>query len=694
MTEGEILKEAQDRLALAVEAEGANRDQALTAIKFRNGEQWETRVKQERETDMRPCLTVNMTDTMVRRVVNACRQNRPRIKVHPAGDGADKQLSEVMDGLIRHIEYTSSADVAYDNGVECAITSGWGYLRVGAEYLDEKSFDQDLKICRVRNPFTIYADPGSQTVDGSDYQWVIVSEMMARNEYKARFGEMDPGGWQFLGAGDTLSDWSNKEQIRVAEYWKVELKADTLYRLSDGSSKLKSELPSKDGMAAAGLMVVDKRDTMVKQVRWYLMTAHKILDKRDWKGKFIPIVPVYGREMDLNGKVSRKGMVKDLEDPARILNFAETAKAESYGLQPKAPWMGPEGSIEGHESAWRDANRKPIAFLPYKPTLGSNGEMLPPPERQNPPPVAEGFEQWAEGARSNFLAVAGMPNDPGQDAKGEVVSGVAIRKRQGLSDTSHFDFYDNLTRSLRQVGAILVDLIPHYYDAPRMIRIVKEDGTPDNVQINQQQMDPVTQAVGKIKNDLTIGRYEIVIDTGPSYQTKREESTESLMELIGTPELGKMVSSSAGDLVVRGMDFPNSNAVADRLVSLIPAAQQDVPNDLPPQARALVAGLQGQVQQLKQQLQQAGIEIKVKQGIVQMQEQAKTQRDQMWIASEEKREQAKLSTSLTETHADNTTKRDVAEIGAAAQLLNTHAEAAHDRAAARELIKHGDQAEK
>jgi len=694
----DILDEARERLNLSIAAEGDNRQQALIDLKFGHGEQWESRVKQDRENDMRPCLTINLTDSIVRRVTNACRENRPRIKVHAVSDGADKETAEVIDGLIRHIEYSCGADVAYDCAVESAIRAGWGYIRVCADYVDERSFDQDIRIERIRNPFTVYPDPASQTPDFSDGEWLLISEEMTRDEYKTRFGDRDAEGWNLAGIGDAIEGWSAKEMVRVAEYFRIEKKPDTLCQLSDGSLRLRKELPSNDGMAAAGLMVVGERPTVVKQVCWYLLNGTKILDRRELPGKYIPIVPVYGRELDVNGKVQRKGMIRDLRDPARMYNYARTAETEIYALQPRAPWLIAEGQMEGFEQAWQNANRKPTVALPYKPVLGPDGQPTPPPERQNPPPVAAGFAEWSRSSQSDFLAVAGMPNEPGQDKKGEVVSGIAIQKRNGLADISHYDFYDNLTRSLRHVGRIIVDWLPVYYDTPRMARIIREDGTPESVQLNQpqqpgeeqQQPSAGMQAIARVKNDMTTGKYEVVVDTGPSYQTKREESAEAQLQLLTTP-LGEMVATSAGDLVVRSLDFPNSAMIADRLQAQIPAALDDPKSDLPPKAQAMIAGLKQQLKQAGEQIQAMQIEMKAKAHVVQMQEQGKTQRELMWIKADTASDHEKNVVTLQKTHADNTTKRDVAEINAATQLLNTHAEAAHERRAARELIERGTQ---
>jgi len=699
-----IIDECRDRYSRATDAESANRTEAITDLKFGDGDQWAQNLRDERFKDGRPYLTINLTDAMVRRVTNACRENRPRIKVHPVGDGADVQTAKVVDGLIRHIEATSGADYAYDTAVESAVRGGWGYIGIEGDYIDSNSFDQELKIIPFPNPFMCYMDPASRAPDGSDAEWFIESQMIKRTEYRQRFGHIDAAGWQYMGAGDDVADWSNKEELRLAKYWRIEREKDTLCLMSDGSNKYRSELPKADTMAAAGLMIVKTRPTLRRVVKCYLLTQSKILSTTTWPGKYIPRVPVYGRQLDINGAVMRKGMIRDLRDPARMYNYAQTAKTETYALQPKAPWLGPEGFMEGHEAAWRDANRKPIVALEYKPVRLDDGTYAPPPERQVPPQPNAGFAEWGESTKNDFLAVAGMAHDPGQDAKGETVSGIALRRRQGLADVAHYDFYDNLCRSLRHLGRIIVDLVPSYYDTPRIQRIIEEDGTPKSVNINEKQMDPMTQAVMKVKNDLTVGRYDIVVDTGPSYQTKREESAEAQLELLATP-LGQMVSTAAGDLIIRGMDFPNADTIADRLQAMIPAAQMDAHSDLPPKAQTLIAGLQAQLKQANQKQLALELELQAKHGLEQMKQQGETQRVQMKEAAETERTRMELGTkvhdtvtkahtAMHDTHVKAVTAHDVAEINVAGKLLDTHASAVHEKELAKIAASQAEKAEK
>ena len=731
-TDDEIIIECQERFIFSQEGEGNNRSEFEFDKRFVDGDQWDPTIRDERFSDRRPALTINFTDAITRRVINSCRENRPRIVCHPVGDGADIDTSKVINGLIKHIEYASTANYWYDNAIENSVQGGWGWLAVDNEYLRDNSFDQELRIKGYSNPLMCYADPNSRMPDGSDMDWFIETEFMKRTVYREKFGKLDPTGWRWVGRGDDVPDWSNKEEIRIAKYWRVEHKRDRLIEYTDGQRMLASEVGRKG--AAQGLKIDKEREVIRRQIVCYLLTSNKVLKVTEWPGKWIPRVPVYGRRSDRNGKIYIKGMVRDLRDAARIYNYAETAKTEWYAMVTKAQWIGPEGFMDGHEAAFRDTNRKPIIALEYKPIQLSDGSFAPPPQRVEPPSPNAGFQEWAQSTKSNFLMVAGMPHDPAQDMQGEVISGRALKQRQAMSDLSNFDFYDNFCRSLCQVGRILLDLMPHFYGTERMIRIIRDDGTPAQVTINERVMPmmaqgsplPMTtqaqinpqmappgptaqaQAAKHIKNDLTVGDYEVIIDIGPSYQTKREQSSEAMLQLLGTPA-GQMVAATAGDLMVRAMDFPNSDMVADRMTAMIPAALVDAElQHIPESARGIVSGLQQRVRQLMMDNMGLNIQLQTRGDVEQMRQQGETQRTVMREQAMTEREKMKAAgyrtdaqvradalikdtllrtqASMHDAHVKAVTAHDTAEISAAAGIMQSHIQNQHEREAAKRLL--------
>lgn len=649
-TELTVSEEARARLQICMDADSGNRAAALDDLKFAAGDQWPSEIKMQRQIDRRPCLTINKTDTFVRSVVNNMRQQRPRIKVHPVSDGADQPLAEVIQGLIRHIEVTSNADTAYDTASDMQVRMGWGFWRILSKYTDETAWTQDLYIERVRNPFTIFIDPSSITPDGSDMTWAIIVEPMKRVEFE----QMYPGKVlsDFKTLGSNSSGHPKRDEVMVAEYFRIEEKPETLYRLSNGKSVFESELPDEETLQQHGLMVIDKRDSMKRVVKWSKLSGFEELEKRDWPGKYIPIVPVYGAELLLDGKCIRYGMVRNLKDPQRMYNFWRTQETEFVALAPKAPWLMAEGQDEGHEDEWDQANVKNYSSLKYKPIHDDNGNLLPPPQRQPPQAVPAASVNAAMSASEDLKAVAGM-FDPALGAQGNETSGSMVSKRQSQSDLSNYHFYDNLTRSLRWTGILLLDLIPHYYDTERTIRIIGDDGNPKATLINQQ-------AAEKVMNDITIGKYDVVMDTGPGYDTKRQEGASMMVDLLRTiPEVGKV----AGDLIVRQMDWPGANDLADRLAMANPLAQIDkqIPEGLDPQVKQMLAQAMGQVQQLKQQVQQLTQEKQAKVFGVQEREAAITEREKM-----------KESAETHRLHVREVGEHERAELRGHIELQNTH----------------------
>lgn len=622
-----VIKECQEALKIAIEAETQNRAEALKDLKFAAGDQWPTMIQTQRELEHRPCLVINKTDSFVRQAVNNMREQRPRFKVHPVTDGADEKTADVIGGLMRHIQTKSRADVAYDTGADFQVRIGWGYWRVAARYVRENSFDQELYVDRVRNPFTVYFDPSSTEPDGRDAEWCIITDRMKKKKFQRKYPKAQWVDFRNVGAGDDLHQWATKDEIRVAEFWRVEKVPDVLCKLSNGKVLYKSQIKANE-LEAAGLTIFDERDSVRRTIKWYKLTAVEILEEREWPGRWIPVIPVYGAEYDIEGKMIRYGMVRGLQDPQRMYNFWRTAETEVVALAPKAPWLVEENQIEGHEDTWDSANNRSFAYLKYK-SVVNDGVQVPPPIRQQPQGMPAAQVNAAMGASEDMKAVAGM-FDPALGAPGQETSGTMVRQRQQQSDRSNFHFYDNLCRSVSFTGEVILDLIPHYYDTERVIRIIGEDGVPSSVTLNQKVRNPETMAVEKVLNDVTVGEYDIVIDTGPGYQTKREEASDNMLGLLATP-IGQKVAMVADDIIVRQFDWPGADQIADRLAAANPVAgvENALPDDLPDEAKALIAHQSAALQQAQKQIQALTMDQKYRLSATQMKEQGETQRAQM-----------------------------------------------------------------
>jgi hypothetical protein len=507
VTEKEIWEESRDRLQTCIEAESDNRTRAKEAMLFREGDQWGDAGTSDIDDSIE--LTINLTDAMVERVENNIRQQRPRGKVHPVADGADIEIAEVINGIGRHVELRSDAGIAYDTAASCALDGGWGYFRMFPEYLDPRSFQKDLRIQPIRNPFSVYMDPAAIMPHGGDQNWCLLSVKMKRQEYRRRYPAATNAAWEDMGLSEGRRDWDDKEEIRLAEYFRIREKPEQLYlmRTKDGQefTKYLSEMPrdpdtgmllsideARLRLAAMEIEIIDDRASVKRQVEWFRVNGLKVIERQQLPGMYIPVFRVEGKAKDIDGKVRRRGMVEAMMDPARMVNYGEVAKIKRLGLTPQAPWVAAEGQLDGHPE-WTDGNQKAYPVLTYKPVTiqTSQGEIpIPPPARQMPAQLEQGFSEFTQGMRSNLMGVAGMPSEPGQDQQGQVVSGRAIDRRQFLSDQSHFRYYDNVTLAIAQCWRCMVPWIQVYFSEERMQRIIGEDSTPQMVKLNEKASEP------------------------------------------------------------------------------------------------------------------------------------------------------------------------------------------------------------
>jgi hypothetical protein len=661
-SEDSRINEAKKFLNLCNDVDSNNRAEALDDVRFAAGDQWPVDVQNSRVLESRPCLTINKVDAYVRQICNQIRQQRPRIKVQGMNNESDAKLAKILSGVCRHIEYQSSADVAYDTASEYAVKMGWGYFRVTTDYITDDSFEQEIFIRPIDNPFTVYFDPNSQLPDGSDAERCLITTVVSKKTFKAMYPGKDDGqGFSGRGTGDSDSEWVTKEDIRVAEYFYTVRKPAKLVRLSDGTSVYEDELPDQEILDEAGITIVDKRDSVKKEVHWCKVTAMEVLEEGIWAGKYIPIIPVYGQQCIVDAKHKRFGLVRMAKDPQRMYNYWTTALTESVALAPKAKWLLAEGQDEGHENEWAQANIKAMPVLRYKQT-DSEGRVAPAPTRLQPEPPPAGIITATQGMSNDLMTVVGI-YDPSQLPQGNM-SGKAIAGQQQQVDMVNFHYYDNLTRSIAFCGRVILDLIPKIYDTERVMRIIGEDDKPEIITLNQRSTDE--NGVEKILNDVSVGRYDIVMDTGPGFATKRAESSEMMIQMLSVdPNLMQV----AGDLVFRNLDFPGAEIIADRLAAANPMAQIDEKSDVPPQVQMQLAQAQKMIADIQQENAALKMDIQYGKSVKEMQEKGATTRTLMQATAKAHDSELKSESIVNQVNMKAITSQNKTEIDAIVKML-------------------------
>ena len=649
-------------LQFANEADQMNRSEALEDLKFAAGDQWPVEIQNSRVLEARPCLTVNKVDAYCRQLANQMRQQRPRIKVHGMNTESDARMAEIIQGICRHVEVQSDADAAYDKAGDFAVRMGWGYWRVTTDYVRDDSFDQEIYIRAIDNPFTVYFDPNSVLPDGSDAETVLITTVISKENFKKMYPNAETQqGFTMRGTGDTNPEWVMKEDIRLAEYFYTERKSIKIHLLSDGSSVKSDELPPQEVLDAAGITIVETRNSFEKKIKWCKLTSMEVLEEGEWACKYIPIIPVYGQETVVENKKKKFGIVRMAKDPQRMYNFWQTSLTESVALAPKAKWLLAEGQDEGHENEWAQANIKSMPVLRYKQT-DIDGKPAPVPQRLQPEPPPAGIMAAAQSMTTDLMQVVGI-FDPAQLPQGNI-SGKALQGQQQQVDMTNFHYYDNLTRSIRQCGRVILDLIPKIYDRERVMRIIGDDGKPEILTINQFGQDE--EGISKILNDVTVGEYDIVMDTGPGYNSKRQEAVDSMMALFAADPT---LIQQAGDLLVRNMDFPGAETIADRLAVNNPLAKVDDKSKVPPRIQMELQQLSAQNQQLQKAVQDMQVYIQQRQDIEGVKQDAETKRKLMDVTAKAHDTELREETSRRNKDIDNDTKIEIEQLKAQIALI-------------------------
>lgn len=634
MTDDDILKDAQEAFEAAQDRESENRNDALDDLKFVDLlEQWPEQIKKQRELDGRPCLTIDTLGPVVRQVLNDARQNKPSIMCHPVDDNADPDTAEILNGLIRNIEQSSDAEVAYDTALAFAVKGGFGYFTINTAYAHDDSFEQDIVIERVANPFSIYGDPDSTAADSSDWNVAFQLDAVTKEQFEAQHGDADPTS--FADSGVLGEHYAQKgDRIVLTSYWTREEVKRQIVALSAPNLE-----PTPEVMAAAealgvpesgivgldiyeqnkalfdalGVSIVGRpREVPSYKVTQRLLSGGDVLETVEWAGKYIPIVPVYGDEVNIEGKRYFRSLVRNAKDAQRMFNFWRTMTTELVALAPKAPYIGPVGSFETDAARWATANTDTHPFLEY-----DNKGV--PPQRQPFSGVPAGALQEAMNASDDIKRITGI-YDASLGARSNETSGKAIMARQREGDISTFHYIDNLSRAIRHAGRILVDIIPKVYSVPRVIRTLGPQNEPSIVKVNQQteveQKDPASGQVQKISKiyDLTTGKYDVTVKAGPSFTTQRQEATEYMTQAIqAAPQTAPIILPE----LFKKFDWPGADKIAEKLEALTgenPQVQQikQEAQQIIQQGSQQIQQLQAQVQQLTQDQQGKAAELELK----------------------------------------------------------------------------------
>lgn len=600
-----LLKASREGLSERISAEYSQRALMLDDLKFATLDQWPADIRAAREGDVingpRPCLTIDQINQYTTQVGNEMLKNKPSVKPRPVDDKADPGTAKIFAGLIRHIEDQSSAKIAYQTAGQSAVDIGLGFFRIVADYVSPDSFDQELIIKRVPDTFSVYLGHHLMP-DGSDAEKAWVHEAMLLEDFKRDYPEAETSDAEFDGLG-TRPVWKTKETVTVCEYFYKKYTPEELLFLADGKSLFKDDY---DKLPEPRPEITGRRDSNRMTVMWCKHSGCEVLERRELKTKYIPIVEEVGKEKIVEGKRILWGLVRPAKDSLRALNYWVSALTEKMALSPKAPWVGAVGQFATQGDRWDKANTVNYSKLEYD-NIDVNGNSIPAPRRTDPmqmEPAMVGligmFQNFVKSSLGMYKASVG-------DTESQQ-SGRAILALKNESDTGTAHFGENQVISVTHCGRILIDWIPYVYDTKRVLRILGEDGKAQSVQVDPKQsesMREIRNGVGKVVQtiyNLGVGKFDVTPTVGPGYTTGRQEAATVMTELANSakdPVSAAIMRYGA----VKNSDFAGSEEIMGMLKAMLPPQikpPEDGQEPMPTAAMQKIAQMGQQMQLMDQ----------------------------------------------------------------------------------------------
>ena len=610
--EKDIIARAQDNFKSCLDWEALSRQRFRDDMRFLfadsdNQDQWEPTVKARRHMATQPMVTINKVHTHWLMIVNQMKENKPSIQVHPTNGEASYEAAQIYEGLIRHIEYKSNAKVAYDIASEQQVGGGIGYVQVITKYADDSTFDQEIFIKEIPDALSVYLDPHIKKRDGSDAKYAFIYEDMPRREFERKYPNVK------VPTSNGNQQWVTKDIVKVATYFEKETRKEWLYSITNDDDSVKfmresditvEERKLFNEIIRTGGEGIDRRRIDKHVIRKYLIGGTEVLEKGIWPGTYIPIARQVGEEVIIEQRLDRKGIVRYMKDAQRAYNYNASAALEFGALQSKSPYLAPVEAIEGLENYWSTANIENHAYLPYN-HADEQGNAVPTPSKAPAPMGAPVYMDGMQTANMEMMMTSGQ-YDQTFGEQSQELSGVSIDKRINQGNRATFHFQDAQANTIQFVGKIIIDLIPKIYDTKRIVRILGEDGSEDQIMVDPQAREAIVQneqeAEAKVQTifNPNVGKFDVVAECGPSYDTKRAEAFDAMTGLLkAQPALSQVI----GDLYMGSADFPGADKLQERMRNWIPQSILGTgPSEQEQQMMQQLQASQQAIQELTQQL--------------------------------------------------------------------------------------------
>ena len=267
-------------------------------------------------------------------------------------------------------------------------------------------------------------------------------------------------------------------------------------------------------------------------------------------------MPVYANFEIVEGKVIWSSMTRRVMDPQRVYNYARSREIEEGALAPRRKPVFSKKQLSDkmtqRQIAELNTSADPVLIItpdPEMPNVQEIGGAVPNPHLQT---IAASSAQ--------DLAETGGVYSAQQGQNPRYQSGWAVEQMISKGDAKTTRWLNNTAIAYRRICKMVIHAMPQVYDTEREIRVLNNDGTDEVVTINREVFDQQTQKMVKV-SDLSVGKYDIIIDLDRAYKSKRQATAERLVQLAA---VDPSLMMEAADIVYGSLDVPGAEEIRER----------------------------------------------------------------------------------------------------------------------------------
>mgnify|MGYP001570036741 CR=1 FL=1 len=569
-------------------------DDRLEAIYKNNaivlGDQWDEELKAKLQSQGRPTYCLNIELSFVMQLLGMQKRQARSWKVVPVDDSGDDTVAEVLKKLLLQIANDNDLDYIDEQVFEAGVIGcvGWYYV--------DMDYDEDprgtIKIY-IEDNTMVFPDPDAKMDNQQDWGYVIKTSWMTWDKIRKTWGDKVLSTPPEL---SVLSRWWEllRERLPAALRGRVKEElvdhVNNLYRVIDLWEREYRDVRIVQDPASGSLHNVVNREAaeILVQRGWIPISFGKrpylrlttvlphtdtVLEERLVNRRYFPFAGFYPMKFAGLPLVDCISYVENLHGVQDAININSSVVSDTLQRSVNGGILvGPGESALKRDLIERGSEP---GYVGIKAT-NLNIERL----QQDFP---SGTYQFLQMNEMYAQRISGQPLAQRGESESSEESGTLFRAKVQQGITTLAPIFSAFSRTRRLLAKIIMEFIQSEYTQERVVRIIGDKN--ESLQINTR--DPY--AIERVLNDVTIGKYDVVIEDEPHIKAQRQDELRSLSEIIKVmpPEMVALIAPE----IIENTDLPNRRELAERMRGIIGAAKPAGMNQNPQQSPPMGAGL-------------------------------------------------------------------------------------------------------